>query len=815
MDAAIWPSRTAQLEMFAEEEEQYIRQEVARKLWKPLLPNAGPREREFMRLLRKFSRDESLVVILKVRAGKYADALARCLPADEFIRKGKKFVTLPGCYYTRRPVTPKTDKALFTAAMELLIEAGAKKDRDKKWLALYLIEGLPVPVSNFEMKCLYLLRGSDGRVTRLVQLMNTKGEVSKGDEIGGADILPNDMGSGAEKFREYVQTVGNFTWGCEGGAGNSELQLMQLDVTEEAAYKEVKLIEYCGWHELKVSGPRVIIPGREILHGFWICAEGILTEPVGDEKCGKIERPDEDGVNWYEGEGYAMSRKGRELDYIQGRPKWRPELTIDQVKFDTSDWEQPSGSDNDTAPASSEMYATNPMGAFFREVCRRFYDTAGGMEGYLAVGGVMGYAAAPEIYAKQKNFPSEWVSGQMGSGKSTFCSWLSSLQGLVVPSGMGLISKNVTAVGIACQLENYSNILLWLDEFRQHQISADKEPMLRDCYGRQLAGKWTPDGKQRVIRTMTMVSGESTTNDAATRSRYPHVLISEQKRLANHYEWMQNHQEYFFFFFREMLYRRAEFVGLVMEEIETWMNDPALKKVPSREKVTHSVCYAAFAATARILGSHTAEEIVAYRHFLAIHATRAADDVASDVNVNVFIQDLIVAYNAGAIPNSCFRVEGTRMEHPPGSPNQGLWWEYKLFIDYNQATSHLGIFLTKGRQTVTLRPKDLRDQLSRNDFFIHGKGGQLVKRFGPVGSTANAPAWGILVDKHPLGYRKVSDEDLQAALLPDRDKTMDHVGMVFRESCGDPRKGTLFAIVEGWLTAAEKARLHPEEKDAD
>ena len=815
MDAAIWPSRTAQLEMFAEEEEQYIRQEVARKLWKPLLPNAGPREREFMRLLRKFSRDESLVVILKVRAGKYADALARCLPADEFIRKGKKFVTLPGCYYTRRPVTPKTDKALFTAAMELLIEAGAKKDRDKKWLALYLIEGLPVPVSNFEMKCLYLLRGSDGRVTRLVQLMNTKGEVSKGDEIGGADILPNDMGSGAEKFREYVQTVGNFTWGCEGGAGNSELQLMQLDVTEEAAYKEVKLIEYCGWHELKVSGPRVIIPGREILHGFWICAEGILTEPVGDEKCGKIERPDDDGVNWYEGEGYAMSRKGRELDYIQGRPKWRPELTIDQVKFDTSDWEQPSGSDNDTAPASSEMYATNPMGAFFREVCRRFYDTAGGMEGYLAVGGVMGYAAAPEIYAKQKNFPSEWVSGQMGSGKSTFCSWLSSLQGLVVPSGMGLISKNVTAVGIACQLENYSNILLWLDEFRQHQISADKEPMLRDCYGRQLAGKWTPDGKQRVIRTMTMVSGESTTNDAATRSRYPHVLISEQKRLANHYEWMQNHQEYFFFFFREMLYRRAEFVGLVMEEIETWMNDPALKKVPSREKVTHSVCYAAFAATARILGSHTAEEIVAYRHFLAIHATRAADDVASDVNVNVFIQDLIVAYNAGAIPNSCFRVEGTRMEHPPGSPNQGLWWEYKLFIDYNQATSHLGIFLTKGRQTVTLRPKDLRDQLSRNDFFIHGKGGQLVKRFGPVGSTANAPAWGILVDKHPLGYRKVSDEDLQAALLPDRDKTMDHVGMVFRESCGDPRKGTLFAIVEGWLTAAEKARLHPEEKDAD
>ena len=282
MDAAIWPSRVGQLELFTDEVEQFIRQEIARKLWMPKLPNAGAREREYLRLLRKFSRDESLVVILKVRAGKYADALVRCLPMDEFIKKGKKWVMLPGCYYTRKPVTAKTDKALFTAAMELLIEATAKKDREKKWLAQYLLEGLPVPVSNFELKCLYLLRAAEsGNVTRLVQLMNTKGEVSKGDEIGGADILPNEMGSGAEKFREYVQTKGNFTWGCEGGAGNTELQLMQLDVTEEAAYREVRLIEYCGWHELKVTGPRIVVPGREILHGFWICAGRHLDRAAG------------------------------------------------------------------------------------------------------------------------------------------------------------------------------------------------------------------------------------------------------------------------------------------------------------------------------------------------------------------------------------------------------------------------------------------------------------------------------------------------------------------------------------------------------
>ena len=805
MDSAIWTSQAAQLELHTDEEEQFIQQEVARKLWQPMLPNAGPAERGYVRRLRLLSRDESLVVTLKAAAGRYADALARCLPMQECIRKGKKWVTLPGCYYKRRPVTGRTDPALATAAKELLLEATAKKDRVKKWFAKYILDGPAVAVSNFRMDCLYLLRGPEG-VTRLVRLMNTKGEVSKGDQIGGADILPNEMGSGAEKFREFVQTAGNFTWGCEGGAGNTELQLLQLDVTEETAYREVKLIEYCGWHELQVTGPRIVVPGKEILHGFWICAEGILTEPAEGETVGKIEPPDEDGVNWYEGEGYAMSRKGRELDFIQGRPRLRPELAIEQVKFDISDWEQPA-SDTQTTPSSSELYATNPMGAFFREVCLRFNDTVGGSEGYLAVGSVLGYAAAPEIYAKQKNFPSSWVSGQMGSGKSTFCSWLVALQGLSVPMGMGLTSKNVTAVGIACQLENYSNILLWLDEFRQHQIAADKEPMLRDCYGRQLAGKWTPDGKQRVIRTMTLVSGESTTSDAATRSRYPHVLISEQKRLANHYEWMQNHQEFFFFFFRELLYRRAEFVGLVMEETETWMNDPALKKVPSREKVTHSVCYAAFAAAARLLGSHSAEEITAYRRFIAAHATRAAADVASDVNVNVFIQDLIVAYDEGEISNDCFKVESVRMDHPPGSPNQGPWTAYTLYVNFHQALSALGIYLRKGNLNLTLRAKDLRDQLSRNDFFIKldkENNYQILKKFGATGKQANQSAWGFVVDKHPLGTRQVSDEEYELALLPERDRKLDAIGQVFRES--DPRKGPLFSIVEGWLEAKEKER---------
>jgi hypothetical protein len=794
------PTKLGQLELFTDEEEQYIQQEVARLLWGPKLPNAGEKERQFVKQLRELSRDESLVVELKAAAGRYAEALGECLPAQECIRRGKKWVTLPGCYYSRKAVTAKTNKGLYSAAMDLKREATAKKDPVKKWFAQYIIDGAAQVVSNFKMECLYLLRGADGSVTRLVRLMNTKGEVSKGNEIGGADILPNEMYAGAEKFRQWVQSKGNFTWGCE-GAGNVELQLLSWDVTEEAAYREVKLIQYCGWHEIRRDmKDKKIEPGKQTLHGLWFFDECAVTPE------GKILMPDEDGIVWFEGEGYALSRKGREMDFIQARPKLRPELALSQVQFDTSDWEQPA-SDASEQPVASEMYASNPLGAFFREVCRRFYDTAGGMEGWLAVGAMLGYAAAPEIYAKEKNFPGLWVSGQMGSGKSTFVSWLMELQGFSLPMGMGLISRIVTAVGIACQLENYSNLALWLDEYREHQISADKEPMVRDTYNRALAGKWSPDGVQRVIRTMTLVSGESTTSDAATRSRYPHVLISEQKRLANHYEWMQDHSEFFFFFWREILLHRSEFVTEVLASIELWMKDPELKDVPQRGKVTNSVCYAAFTAAAKLFGSHGPEEIADYRRFLARHAAAAAADVAADVNVNIFIQDLIVAYNAGEISEECFRVDQRRLDFRPGFQNQGPWIEHTLWIEPELAHSQLGIYLRKGNHAITLSVKDLRAQLSKQPFWIKPTKDDnycFVKRFGPRGAQTSHTAWGILVDKHPLGTREVTDEDYEASLLPPGDLNLDIIGPQFKD--GDPRKGPLFSIVEGWLKWDDQKR---------
>jgi hypothetical protein len=184
---------------------------------------------------------------------------------------------------------------------------------------------------------------------------------------------------------------------------------------------------------------------------------------------------------------------------------------------------------------------------------------------------------------------------------------------------------------------------------------------------------------------------------------------------------------------------------------------------------------------------------------VAEHARRAAADVATDVNVNVFMQEVITAYQQGAITDDCFRVETAFLDHPPGEPNQGRWTSCILFMNPARVIDALQIHLRKGGANVTLRYKDLRDQLSKNDFWYTN--GKDIQRW--IGGS-NCRAWGIMADKHPLGYQQTSDEEFRGSLR--ENKTLADVGHVFKD--GDPRKGPLFAIIDGVLKW-EKAQEEP------
>ena len=799
LDEAVPPFRMGQQELFSDEEEQFLQNEVNRLLYEPKLPNAGARERKWVEALRAYAKDDSLVINVKAACWKYAQAFEALLPQQEYIRKrtpdGKSsWLTLPGCYYTRHAVTPKLNKDLFETLLEMKGEATRNKDFGKKWLAQFLIDGPPEPMSNFKMECLYLLRGADGNVTRLVRLVNIHGEMSEGREMGGADLLPNEMYAGSEKFRQWVGSKGNFTWGCE-GAGNTELQYLAWDVSNLAAYRVVKLIEYCGWHEIvSHAGPmdvreEKVEPGKLLLKGLWFYEECAIASDGGPWIM-----PDEDGIFWYEGTGYAFARKGREAEFIHERPKMRPPtdngggLRLEKLKLDVTDWH---------FDAVTVHESGNVLGGFFRELCRRFVETAGGYEGFMTVGAALGYAAAPEIFRLRRLFPSLWVHGKMGSGKTTYTSWTMALQGFNVGAGLGLISKSVTAVGVMQQLENYSNLMVWLDEFRAGAVDEGKAAIIRDVYNRHLAAKWSPDGFQRVIRTAPIVSGETTTDDAATRSRYPHVHIAEEKRLVNHEAWMNGHRDLFVVFWREIMQLRPQFVENMLKQVDYWIEHPDLQRVPSRDRNTHAIAYAAFSAAAALFGSHLPIEMEEFRVWLVNHAQNSATDVKDSQFTNVFIQEVAVAVTADAIPAAYFRVE-----REWGRDELGLPWEkIRLYMEPYGVINALQIHLRKSGGNVTLKYKDLRDQLSNQPFWINPKdpNNPIKKRFGNEGSKASKLAWGIDLDLHPLGRQHCTIEAVQSALKRKEQQTdlseidLD-IELQFED--GDPRKGPLFSIVE-------------------
>jgi hypothetical protein len=211
------------------------------------------------------------------------------------------------------------------------------------------------------------------------------------------------------------------------------------------------------------------------------------------------------------------------------------------------------------------------------------------------------------------------------------------------------------------------------------------------------------------------------------------------------------------------------------------------------------LAYAAFAATSVIFESHSPQEISAYRRFMIDRANSAAEDVSSDVNVNLFVQQFITAVKTGAVPEWCFRIDRKLVDHPPDRPNQGSWTEYDIYFDPRIVHSYLQKDLHKAGDRPPLGLKDLKDQLSKMDCWIKPKEGttQINKRMGQKGEMKTAPVWGLKADKHPLGYQPVSDEQYKEY----QSEQVDENGSPLNN--GDPRKGDFFALIEKVLKFRE------------
>ncbi|HEV2327648.1 MAG TPA: hypothetical protein VGY56_02540 [Verrucomicrobiae bacterium] len=783
LNTALPPYELHKLGRFSPEEEAFIQKEVQRLLYEPQLPNAGDSERRIVKRLKSMADarfwknseaaaswvvdDEKKKTIgwLQSKAALAADLWAQILPNNP---------KHAGRYYICHPLTPRGNRLEYAWFHELLSCASVCKDWDAKWFAQLMLNGLPEPISNFKMECLFLLRKSDGTMNRLVRLENVNGEVSDGSLTGGLEILEAIPFSSPEKFRGWGLGRGNFAF----GGNQTQLQMMHEDVCNSTNGRIIEQIDSCGWYfqERGVPGER----GHPWLKGIWF-SDDCAVAPNGD-----VLMPDEYGICWLGERGFLLNRKGRESQFLQGRPKMNPHLTILNCGIEYTGWTSVPQGETDM----------DHLRAFYREVCQRFYEAIGGYDAWLAMGSVFAYFAAPEIFDIHGLFPGLWVHGQMESGKTKTVEWLSALQGFNLTAGIGII-QSATPVGMLQEAENYSNLLVWVDEFREREVEPVKIAILRNAFNRQMQAKWSPDGTQRVIKTAFLVSGESTCSDAAVRSRYVHIQISASKRMANHLKWFNQNKRHFYLIGRALLGRRETFVQHTLHFLDQWLNSPNVAGLNDREKIVHGIAYAAWMGVCALFESHGPVDVSAFKQFVIAHVKAAAEDVTDETNVNAFWQLVITAFKAGAIPKSCFKLASEPAEYPPDMPGMGHWNSHTLYFDPGALLSCLNIFLGKQQGQVVLKRNDLRDQMRMQSYFLplswkdeQGNKKTLQVRLGRGKDSSNTKVWGINVDKHPDGLQRDA-------------KREEYDKFLMNDSLGDPRKGALFAIIHALQSEQE------------
>ena len=789
-----------QLKLFGETEEDFIRKEVERKLYNPELRNGGDLERRIVERLKKISRLKD-----------FADAWRAGLALKKWLKVLPEDPRNAGHYYTRTPMTPRTGKEDFDWFHERLKAAKAAKDWEKKWFYELLLDGPPETCANFDIRCLFLLNCADGDIQRLVELRNDVGESA------GPVNMDCEAFHAPQKFRKWCLARGNFNW----GAGEKELQKLHNDIGRLAAWRVVNQVVTLGW--LPLGSSRTVteraavrtVNGRTVCDGIWFFGDAVRANGVGPdgEPVDEWLQPDADGIYWHRmidketGEpvdrGYLLSDTGWEgtikVPFYQNKPMLYPGRRITELPLELAPCPELNFVGSNCVAATDLVPDKDKedlwLSAFFREFNQHMLNAVGGEEAKLLIGGYLAYAAAPEIYAQHSLFPGLWVHGQANSGKSTIVELLMEIWGFSLPSGLMLKGNLVSAVGLSQATAQYSNLPVWADEYINGEVDDDKMSVLHAGYNRQTPAKFNASGFRRMMRTNFVVSGESTSTKAAMRSRYPHIQMAATARKGTpeeqkeNFQWLIRHRKYFHVFGRFVIEHRREFVRLVQDYMDNWSKED----IDARLRIMHGVGYASWLAMASLLQSHSNEEVSAFKQYLIGHGQRAQDDVQSDHNINVFIEELVTATKMEAIPWTCFKVLENYKTHAPNAPGQPGWKEYILLIDPDPTIAALNIWLTKQRQALPLKRKDLRDQLSRCEYWYRlTEGRKLVVRFGAGDGTSLA--WGIIADKHPLGYRQVPDEDFDSYLT--------------NAKGGDPRKGPLFTLIEWVLEEQRKSEAN-------
>ena len=735
---------------------RFIEAQVKRLSYEELMRYGGDREKYFV---------DRLSEVARIDDGEFEDhGLA--------VELAQAYRLTQGASYVMRNV--QAARANHGSALVRKWKKRAKRYREQRhhllgWFYEQLVAGEPFVVMDFKVEPKYsLIRENRGEIEhiRMVKLLNGRGELTTLVQLAAEDLAE------PRAFRKWCLKNGNYTFGVGGGAGITELNQLQLDMNSKLFDRTV--VEQCeyGWREVKRSPEeRGEAANKRVRSGLWFFCDAVCTP------AGEWLKPNANGIVEWNGEKFRLGETSYDQQPfgISALPAMRVDQSYSRISFQTS-----AGTFSGEGKSPEEI-----VRALFSELYARLVETIGSEVAGFVLGMMCAYAAAPEIFGERNEFPGLWIHGAPGSGKSSLAGWLMEIWGFREMKPLILKGTVSTAVGLNIALSQLSNLPLWGDEFRIGEVALDKQAILHNSFNRGRGVKWSGPGmERRAPRTSFVVSGETTTTDAATRGRFAHVLIAANLRKKNHMEWFQKTASAFSLIGRYLLENRREFAEMQLRVLDSWMEDRSFALPEERQRFVYGVAYTGFLATVNLLESHTADEVGKVKQATIDAAMRGVEDVASDIAVNQFWQDVSTLYQTGEMERNWVRFSKREVAHPPNAPRQGHWQEVMMHLQPDPVISAINRMRAQGRGARGLEKKDLVAQMSSEAYWVKDKSKRRC-RFGK--GSASIYCWCIRLDSHPLGYQLVSDEEW--GIYQDQPEAQ-------KARSGDPRLGELYSLMD-------------------
>lgn len=273
-------------------------------------------------------------------------------------------------------------------------------------------------------------------------------------------------------------------------------------------------------------------------------------------------------------------------------------------------------------------------------------QSIGFSEACMCVGWACSVFFMTEAFQHAGCFPFLFLTGKKSSGKTYIGEWLMHIYGLETK---GIQALDTTSVGLQRYLSYYSNLPVFMDEYRNVDRITNKNGMLRNAYNRQTAIKGIKSNfgiRNAGIRGTMIISGQEQPNDSALLSRCINVLITANNRDKenNPFDWFVTNK------------RKFSNIGLTILRKRTIMSETFVKKMfvlrdhlntiipDDRKSTNYAIVMAGYAC---VYGDNEAKQFVNAWQEEALKAHKEIESVEESV---IFWAEVLTMYSLKKMP---------------------------------------------------------------------------------------------------------------------------------------------------------------------